>query len=395
MAARHEGNTCPGRTAAGCPRRSEPALTSVSEVTSVPTVGVEEEFLLVDRGTGAPVACAPAVIKRAAESLGPQVQAELFPTQIEVCTLPVRTPDELRADLRRLRRAVAAAADEVRATVVASGTPVVPSATVVEVSDRPRYLRMAAEFGAMTEELVGGVCGCHVHVGMPDREHAVRLGSHLRPWLPVLQALSSNSPFRAGRDSGYASWRAMRWSQWPGVGPAPLLADEAAYERLVGALVGSGALLDRGMIYWYARPSEHCPTLEIRVADVNADLDTVVLLALLVRGLAAALLTEVRAGVPAPEVPDPLLRAAHWRAARDGMEGQGIDLFSGRARPAAELADELIARAAPGLRAAGDLELAGELLRRLRTEGGGAARQRAAYRLRGELRDVVGAVAVR
>jgi carboxylate-amine ligase len=314
---------------------------------------------------------------------------------VETSTRPARTPAQLRADLARLRARIAVAAADVGTLVIASGTPVVPAPDRVDVTGNSRYLRMAEEFGVVVDELAGGVCGCHVHVGVADREAAIRLANHMRPWLPVLQALAANSPFRAGQDSGYASWRAMRWAQWPGVGPPPMLADAAAYEKLVNALVGSGALLDRAMIYWYARPSEHCPTLEIRVADVNAELDTVVLLATLVRGLAGTLLGWIDAGAPAPEIPDPLLRAAHWKAARDGLEGCGVDPSTGRSRPAAELVDLLVARAAPGLRAAGDLEMVGDLLGRLHAGGGGAARQRAAYRRRGDLHDVVDAVTVR
>ncbi|MFE9561535.1 glutamate-cysteine ligase family protein [Streptomyces sp. NPDC006487] len=103
-------------------------------------------------------------------------------------------------------------------------------------------------------------------------------GYRMGPWLPVLQALAAYSPFDRGRDSGYASRRAVEHARWPAVGPAPVL-DEAGYEHCAEELVRSGTVLDRRMIYWYARPSEHVPTPEIRVADVNARIGTVVLLA--------------------------------------------------------------------------------------------------------------------
>lgn len=335
------------------------------------------------------------VLKNAGDVLGDQVQAELFPTQVETCTRPVRTLDELRKDLVRLRSAVAAAAAESGCLVVASGTAVVPASGPFEVTGSSRYLRMAAEFGAVTDELGSGVCGCHVHVAVSCRDEAVRLGNHVRLWLPTVGALAANSPFRNGSDSGYASWRAMSWSQWPGVGPAPMLPDAAAYDALVDSLIASGFMLDRGGIYWYARPSEHCPTLEVRVADVNCDLDIVVLVAALVRGLVAVLLAAVRMEESAPAVPDRLLQAAHWRAARDGLAGLGVDLATGRTRPAVELVEALIDRAAPGLEAAGDLDTVRGLWQRVRAQRGGAARQRAVYRRRGDLRDVVDAVTVR
>ncbi|MFD5409275.1 carboxylate-amine ligase [Streptomyces nojiriensis] len=209
------------------------------------------------------------------------------------------------------------------------------------------------------------------------------------PWLPTLQALAANSPFALGRDSGWASRRSVEYARWPGVGPPPLL-DEVGYERLADRLVTSGTLLDRRMIYWYARPSEHVPTLEIRVCDVNADLDAVLLLTALVRGLATALLPDIADGRPPPDLPAGRLQAAHRLAARHGLAGEGLDPASGERVPALTLAERLLTRAAPGTAAAGDLDLAEELFRRVRSSGGGAARQRAAYLRRGRLVDVVG-----
>ncbi|MFC9588791.1 glutamate-cysteine ligase family protein [Streptomyces sp. NPDC056944] len=150
----------------------------------------------------------------------------------------------------------------------------------------------------------------------------------------------------------------------------------------------TGTLLDRRMIYWYARPSEHVPTLEVRICDVNAELDTVVLLAALVRGLATALLPEIADSRPAP-CPAPRLRAAHRLAARHGLEGEGLDPLSGECVPVTTAVERLLARAGPGLAAVGDLEIAETLVDRVRRPGGGAALQRASYQRRGRLSDVV------
>jgi carboxylate-amine ligase len=356
----------------------------------VPTLGVEEEFLLADFQTRAAVAAAPVVVKGAQEILDDQVAAELFPSMIETRTRPVATLKDLRQELRWLRSGVATAAGEAGCRAVASGTVIIPPSGRLEVTDQERYRVMAAEFGPLvTGDQSAGVLGCHIHVGVADRDEAVELGNHLRPWLPTLQALAANSPFHNGEDTGYASWRSMRWAQWPGTGPAPLFTDAAAYDALVDALVSSGMLIDRRMVYWHARPSEHCPTLEIRVVDVNGDLDTVLLLAGLARALAAVLLAEARSGEPAPDIPDPLLRAAHWRAARDGLRGSGVDPATGRPAPASELVGQLIRRAAPALHAADDLDVVQGIWERLRTAGCGADRQRAVFRQRDDLRDVV------
>ncbi|WUG90914.1 glutamate-cysteine ligase family protein [Streptomyces sp. NBC_00454] len=172
-----------------------------------------------------------------------------------------------------------------------------------------RYRRMESRFASILGDYDQAVCGCHIHIGVDCRARALDLANRMRPWLPTLQALAANSPFNRGRDSGYASWRAVEHARWPTVGPAPVL-DEAAYERCADALVRSGTALDRRMIYWYARPSEYVPTLEIRVADVNARLDTVVLLAVLVRGLVATLRTESADTGPAPDTHPARLREA-------------------------------------------------------------------------------------
>ncbi|MEV7417398.1 glutamate--cysteine ligase [Streptomyces sp. NPDC089919] len=359
---------------------------------TVLTMGVEEEFLLVDRDSRRPVGRAPAVIAAAARELGERVQTEFFTAQVEGCTEPVDGTAALRGQLARLRRTLSAAAAAAGCLLVATGTPVVPPSRPLTVTDTDRYRRMARRFAALVSPYDGLVCGCHVHIGSFDRAGALALAGHMRPWLPAVQSLTGNSPFALGRDTGFDSWRFKEFGRWPTVGPAPLLG-EAQHEAYVSELVEHRILMDRAMVYWYARPSEHVPTLEIRVADTNADLDTVVLVAALVRGLAASLLEEAAAGRPPPQVPEQRLRRAHELAAAQGLAGCGLDPLSGDRLPADALVERLRARAAPGLEAAGDRELVDELLRRLRREGSGAARQRAVLRRHGRLTDVVDALA--
>lgn len=376
------------------PSRREPAITTSRSAPtprgSALTLGVEEEFLLVDQDSGVAVPSAPSVVRRAARSLGGnRVQAELFPTQIEIASKPCTTLAELRADLGLLRRGIAEEARAEGSLPMACGTAVLPAAGQVPVTDDPRYRTMAQIYRMVVEAQAEGVCGCHVHVGIADRDEAVHVANALRPWLPTLEALAANSPYHHGVDTGYASTRTLIWSRWPTAAPTPHLGSAKAYDDLVDTLVASQMLLDRKMVYWFARLSDHYPTLEIRVADVNADLETVLLFAALVRGLCGALLAEVRAGRPVPPVDDAVLRAAHWRAARDGIEGLGLDPVSGRLRPARDLLHQLFLRAEPGLEEAGDRDTVAALLDRLQRLGGGTARQRAAFARRGRLRDVV------
>ncbi|MFE7807406.1 glutamate--cysteine ligase [Streptomyces sp. NPDC057430] len=357
------------------------------------TLGVEEEFMLVDRGSRAPVNRAPAVLRAARPALGEQVQTEYYDAQVEICTRPAAHSEDTREQLARLRRVVGAAAEAAGCLLVAAGTPAVPPAEPLTVTDTRRYQLMARRYAPPRNPAYTGlVCGCHVHVGSLRRDHALRLANHMRPWLPVLQSLAANSPFSLREDTGFDSWRAVEHARWPTVGPPPVL-DERRYRDIVGALIGAGVILDDRMVYWHARPSEHVPTLEVRIADANADLDVVVLLAALVRGLAVALLPEAESHAPPPNAPYSRLLLAHRLAAAQGIGGVGLDPESGEEQPAERLVHRLVERAAPGLERAGDLTRVEDLWRRLRTNGNGAARQRAVLRQRGSLEGVVDALA--
>jgi carboxylate-amine ligase len=224
---------------------------------------------------------------------------------------------------------------------------------------------------------------------VPDPETGLQILNHLRPWLPILQAATANSPLFAGHDTGYASWRSMLWERWPTVGPTPYLESHEHYETLVSDLIASGAMLDEGMLYWYARLSARYPTVEIRMGDVCPTLDDTLLLATLSRALAATILDEVRDGIPAPNVAQPLLAAAHWRAAHDGLEGLNIDMATRETRPAWRLMRQLFDYVRPQLDRHGDLEMATILMGRLRAKGTGAARQRSVLTRGGSVPDVV------
>jgi carboxylate-amine ligase len=234
-----------------------------------------------------------------------------------------------------------------------------------------------------------GLNGMHVHVSVPDPETGVQVLNHLRPWLPIFQAATANSPFFAGRDTGYASWRSMLWERWPTVGPTPYLESHEQYETMISDLIASGAMLDEGMLYWYARLSANYPTVEIRMGDVCPTPDDAMLLAALARALVATVLGEVEAGRPAPNVPHPLLMAAHWRAAHDGLEGVNIDMATREPRSAWKLMRQLFDYVRPELDRHGDLEMATVLMGRLRSHGTGAARQRAVFARQGSLEAVV------
>ncbi|MEV7613727.1 glutamate--cysteine ligase [Streptomyces sp. NPDC089799] len=351
------------------------------------TVGVEEEFLLVDARTFKVVPAAPLVLDTAGGST-PRLHAEGTRYQVEISTPIADSAGTLREQLAALRRGLADAARAHGCRLLASPSPVVALDGPLHLTDdEPRQREQHRRFGALTDTLVG--CGRHIHIGTLDVDSAVAVANRVRPWLPTLIALAANSPFWQGRDTGHASWRAMAWSAWPSAGLPPHFTSTAHYRRSVQALLGSGAALDTKMVYWDLRPSGNWPTLEIRAPDMSPGIETAVLQAELARALVATALREIDEGHPAKEARDEVLRLARWRAAHDGLEGFGLDPYTGAELPAADLAEALLDHVGPELAASGDLDHAADTLTSLLRDGSGAHRQRAAYARRHELTDVL------
>lgn len=363
-------------------------------MTAGSTVGVEEEFHLAEPGERSLAPAAQDVLA-AAEQLGGAVTAELQRSELETATAVCRTLDELAADIAARRRELLAAADRTGVGVVAAGTlPGPPPAGGQGPYPDRRYERLVAEYAEVGREQL--VCAMQVQVGVADRELAVAALPLLAPWLPVLLALSGSSPFYAGHDTGYASYRSVIWSRWPTGGPPLAFGSAAEYDQLVADLITSGTIIDSGMVYFDARPSARYPTLEVRVCDSVPLLDDVVTLAGLARALVVTAVRDAGAattpvGDRSPVRPE-LLRAARWRAGRSGLGDVLVDPRGARALPAREVVAALVEHVRPALDELGDAErvLAGvaELVRR----GTSAERQRAAYARRGRLADVVDAL---
>ena len=352
------------------------------------TVGVEEEFCIVDAGTGELRPLAEQVLPLAKESLDGQVEAELNLAQIETGTQVCTTLAEVRAELDRLRPSLREAAARAGCSVVSAGTH--PTASPADSSVNPskeRYRRLEREFQAVAREQL--VNGCHVHVGIADRDLAIDVLNRTRPWLPTVVALAANSPFWAGADSGYASYRSEVWTRWPLTGmPAPL-ASRAHFDRLVEELQAVEALPDATYLYWDVRPSARYETLEFRAADACLTVDDAVLVAGLWRALARTCVAEAGAGLPPTELRNELLQAARWRAARYGLGGSLVDLADGRTAPAREVVDRLLRHLRPALEEDGDWDEVSALVSRALAGGNGAARQRAALYRRGDMADVL------
>jgi carboxylate-amine ligase len=347
------------------------------------TVGVEEEFLVVDRSGHLSYQGSDLAADDTAETPG-ELSKELVRCQIETNTPVCADANEVLTQLTDLRERVGEGARSRRLRLVPSGTPILPQQEEPEITTGSRYQKMAEWFGGVAH--TSNTCGCHVHVAMPDRAEGVAVINKVRSWLPVFLALTANSPFVDGQDTSYASWRHIMWSRWPSAGPPPVFDSLDHYESSVDAMLRSGALLDKGMVYWDIRLSEHQPTVEFRVCDVAATPGEAALVAGLIRALVATALDGDEAD---PVFPQEVLRANLWRAAREGLAGRCLHPVSMELVPVWDQVTDLVDHVRPALRSGGDLDLVAEQLAVLRESGGAADRQRSAYEGRRRFADVV------
>ena len=305
-------------------------------------MGVEEEFHLVDLKTRRLTARAPELLAELSDSY----VAELQRCVVEMNSSVVDTLEGLRADLQRHRRILVDAAAKLGIGVVAAGAVPLAVPAEMQVTQTPRYRQMLADYQLLAREQL--ICGTQVHVGIDDRDESVAVANRVAPFVPTLLALSASSPFWAdGSDTGYSSGRTLVWQRWPTTGLAAPVSSAAEYDRLVADLVDSGAIADEGMVYFDVRPAVSTPTLELRVCDSCPSVDTIVLIAGLFRALVEREVERLSAGDPPLEVSVPMGRAALWRAARSGLEGDLVDVIGPRSRPAAEVVTDLVRPGAP------------------------------------------------
>ncbi|MDP3952364.1 glutamate--cysteine ligase [Microbacterium sp.] len=372
------------------------------------TVGVEEELLLVDAESGRPLSVAARTLQYAGEAARPaepinggagaaertaasgdapggSLEHELQQQQIETDTIPHTDMVALGDGVRAWRDHAIAAARRAGARVIASGTSPLPVGAAIV--GKPRYLKMVEHFGLTTTEQLTG--GCHVHVSVESDEEGVGVLDRIRGWLPVLLALSANSPFWQGEDTKYASFRSQAMVRWPTAGPTEAFGSAERYHELVSSMIASGAILDEGMVYFDARLSHHYPTVEIRVADVCPDAADTVLIAALCRGLVDTAAAAWRAGEDPLPISVSMLRLMSWQAGRFGIEGDLIDPRTLKPRAAREIVVDLVDHVRAALRENGDEALVDEQVERIFARGNGAMRQRAVLEKTGQLSDVV------
>src|SRR6056297_2764347 len=246
---------------------------------NIPTVGVEEEYQLVDPTSGALMPNCKEVMqslrtpKRGATPTA-EIHHELHLNQIEMASEVCHSLDEVRSVLESTRSRLIRAAKESGCELASAGTNALAVPAEPSLTPKDRYRLMTNRYQMIARDLL--IFGCHVHVHMPDRELGVRVMNRCRRWLPVLQAMTANSPFWDGVDTGYASYRRELWAQWPMAGPPPHFSDLTDYQACVDELTRCGAIKDESFLYWDIRLPMKVPTIEFHAADVMTRIEETV-----------------------------------------------------------------------------------------------------------------------
>jgi carboxylate-amine ligase len=305
------------------------------------TVGIEEEYLLVNRESRDLDNDPPeALLREATERGGGQIVPEFLRSQIEVGTRVCRTMAEARADLARLRGIVVEVSGRYGLAPIAASTHPFARAVQQKPTDKERYFQLAREMQAAARRMV--ICGMHVHVGIEDDELRIDLMNQMCYFLPHLLAMSSSSPFWEGEETGLKSFRLTVFNSLPRTGLPSHFASYGEFRRTVDTLIRNGLIQDTTKIWWDLRPSSRYPTLETRIMDVCTSLEDAISLAALNVCILRMLWRLARANQSWRHYPYLLVAENRWRAMRYGFDEQFLDLARSELVDFGELLDELI-----------------------------------------------------
>ena len=337
------------------------------------TIGIEEEYLLVDKETRSLVADPPKnLMAECEERCGAQVTPEFLRSQIEIGTKVCKNIKEAEIELRRLRRIIIDVAANHGMAPIAASTHPFSRWSEQKQTEKDRYNALTVEMQAAARRLL--ICGMHVHVGISDDELRIDLMNQMSYFLPHLLALSCSSPFWEGRDTGLKSYRLTVFDSLPRTGLPERFDSYAEYQRHVNILMNAGLIEDATRIWWDLRPSARYPTLETRVMDVCTRLDdTISLAALLV--CIMRMLYRLRVSNQRWRLYTPMLiRENRWRAMRYSFDEGLIDLGKGGVVPFESLLDEILSLVADDAEALGCVEEVART-RNILTRGTSAHRQ--------------------
>jgi carboxylate-amine ligase len=316
------------------------------------TVGIEEEYLLVDRRTGELANDPPpALLERCGERSGGQISPEFLRCQVEVGTRVARTMAEARGDLARLRALIVEIAADYGLAPIAASTHPFARVTSQVRTDKERYFALADEMQATARRML--ICGMHVHVGIDDDELRIDLMNQMAYFLPHLLALSCSSPFWEGEATGLHSFRLTIFNSLPRTGLPDRFASYGEFRRHLETLIRNGLIQDTSKIWWDIRPSSRYPTLETRIMDCCTSIDDSICLAAFTVSLMRMLWRLRSANQRWREYPHLLIAENRWRAMRYGSEEKLLDLARGELVEYRVLLEELIELVRPDAEALG------------------------------------------
>jgi carboxylate-amine ligase len=342
------------------------------------TVGIEEEFQILDADSYELVQRFDPI----AESVGDpeHVKAELQQSTIETATPVSRRVDEAIEHCRRLRAALRDAAAEHGALIASAGTHPFSRWEHQAITEGERYEGIVESLQWVAERVV--IFGLHVHVGLQAPQQAIAVANALRTWIPELLALSANSPFWHGRDTGLASARSVIFQGMPRSGLPPAFSSYEEWELAMQRMVNVGFVEDYTYVWWDLRPHPRLGTIELRVCDAQSRLESVAGIVALTQCLTAILAERYDRGESLPIQPVTLVSESKWLAARHGLSTNLVDLQHDTSRPAREALLELVELAEPAARTLGcERELVE--VEHVCSRGAGADEQRAAYEEQG------------
>ncbi len=341
------------------------------------TIGIEEEYLLVDLASRDLVTEAPPGLLGECETqLKTQVSPEFLQCQIEVGTGVCKSLDEARADLTNLRRTIANVAETHGLAPIAASTHPFAHWTQQRYTEKERYTALAREMQGVARRML--ICGMHVHVAVEDPELRIDLFNQASYFLPHLLALSTSSPYWQGRDTGLKSYRLTIFDNLPRTGLPPAFSGYSEYERVVHTLVNNAIIEDSSKIWWDLRPSARFPTLEMRICDVPSRVEDTITLAALYRCILRFLYRLRRDNQRWRQYDRFLINENRWRAQRYGTGEGMLDFGRGELVPYGDLLNELLALLHDDAEALGclaEVEAARTILKR----GTSADRQRETY----------------
>jgi carboxylate-amine ligase len=350
------------------------------------TLGIEEELMILD---GESLDLSNAIEQLLDATPGGEVRPELMESVCEVATTPTRNTAEAGEQLRGLRKQIIAAAETKGLTIGSAGTHPFAMWEDQRIAARPRYRDLISALRFVARQEI--IFGLHVHVGVEGADRAIHVANGMRVHLPVLLALSANSPFWRGDQTGLASTRTPIFRAFPRVGIPPVYKDWADYEQRIQFLCRTHVIEDYTYLWYDVRPHPNLGTVEIRVADSQTRVEHTLALAAMIQAMVKELCEHFDADAALSDYPHEMIDENKWIAARHGLDAELVDLPSEDRVRTRDLAMRLYDRLrehAQDLGSAAELEAIQDLLRR----GNGAARQVVVYEANSDLHEVMGEI---